>query len=165
MWLLRWSLLSIELPPEVFELIKNAATKEGKSVERFIIDAVVKEFDPGARVEVYIKLFEKYLADAEELYRKGDLAQAGEKYWGAVTALLSAIAERRGLQHYTHRDFWEIAEVLAEETGDPEYSTLLSLAERLHANFYHGFLRRESFERHRQGVLRLIDMLKKLLAA
>lgn len=39
---------------------------------------------------------EKYLLDAEELYAKGDLVQAGEKYWGAVTALLSAIAERRG---------------------------------------------------------------------
>lgn len=47
-------------------------------------------------MEAYLKLAEKYLLDAEELYAKGDLVQAGEKYWGAVTALLSAIAERRG---------------------------------------------------------------------
>jgi len=29
------------------------------------------------RIEVYMKLHEKYLKDAEELYAKGDLAQAG----------------------------------------------------------------------------------------
>jgi len=42
---------------------------------------VVNELDPEARVEAYLKLAEKYLLDAEELYAKGDLVQAGEKYW------------------------------------------------------------------------------------
>lgn len=77
--------------------------------------------------------------------------------------LLSAVAERRGLPHYTHRDFWEVVEALVEETRNPEYSTLFSLAEKLYANFYHGFLRRESFDKHREGALRLIEMLKELL--
>jgi hypothetical protein len=30
----------------------------------------------------YLELFRKYLAKAEELYRRGDLPQSGEKYWG-----------------------------------------------------------------------------------
>jgi len=154
--------VTIELPPEVAELIKSVAARRGKSVEQLVVDAVVSELDPEARVEAYLKLAEKYLAEAEELYAKGDLAQAGEKYWGAVTALLSATAERRGMPHYTHRDFWDIVEVLVEESGNPEFSTLFRLAEGLHANFYHGFMRRESFEKHREGVLRLIYMLKEV---
>jgi hypothetical protein len=46
----------------------------------------------------WMRLHERYLREAEELYASGDLAQAGEKYWGAVTALINAIAERRGLE-------------------------------------------------------------------
>jgi len=77
-----------------------------------------------------------------------------------VIALLNVIAERRGLPHYTSRDFWDIVEALVEESGNPEYSTLFRLAEGLHTNFYHGFMRRESFENHREGVLRLVNMLR-----
>ncbi len=153
----------LELPREVVEILKRLALKKGKPIEELILDAVARELDPRLRIEVYLKLFEKYLADAEELYRKGDLAQAGEKYWGAVTALLSAIAEKRGLPHYTHPDFWEVVEVIVEETRNPDYSTLFSLAEKLHANFYHSFLRKESFDKHREGVLKLVDMLRKLV--
>ncbi len=155
--------MSLELPREVVEILKRLALKKGKPIEELILDAVARELDPRLRIEVYLKLFEKYLADAEELYRKGDLAQAGEKYWGAVTALLSAIAEKRGLPHYTHRDFWEVVEVIVEETRNPDYSTLFSLAEKLHANFYHSFLRKEPFDKHREGVLKLVDMLRKLV--
>lgn len=32
------------------------------------------------------------------------MAQAGEKYWGAVTALLNAIGKALGMSHYRHRD-------------------------------------------------------------
>ena len=67
------------------------------------------------KVEVYMKLYEKYLRDVEELYAKGGLAQAGEKYWGATTALLNIIGERRGWSHYTHKDCAEIMGRLSEE--------------------------------------------------
>ena len=150
----------IELPLEVIELLRERAIRRGRSLEEFILDAAVRELDPEVRVEVYLKLFDKYLREAEELYGRGDLIQSGEKYWGAVTSLLSAVAEKAGLRHYTHRDLWDVVEWLVGETGDPEYSTLFSLAEKLHANFHHNLLRRESFDRHREGVLRLIEMLR-----
>ena len=152
----------MELSSEVLDLARELAARRGKSLEQFLVDVLVRELDPVERVEAYLKLFEKYLSDAEELYKRGDLVQAGEKYWGAVAALLSAVAERRGQPHYTHRDFWEVVETLVEETKNPEYSTLFSLAEKLHANFYHGFLRKESFDKHREGVLKLVEMLKEL---
>ncbi|OYT53117.1 MAG: PaREP1/PaREP8 domain-contain protein, partial [Desulfurococcales archaeon ex4484_217_2] len=83
-----WVLRNIEVSEEVYELISAIAKRKAKSVEEVILEYIAKDIDPSVRIEVYMKLHEKYLKDAEELYAKGDLAQAGEKYWGAVTALL-----------------------------------------------------------------------------
>jgi hypothetical protein len=38
-----------------------------------------------------------------------------------------------------------------------------SLAERLHANYYHNFMEIEEFELHREAVLRLVERLRKFL--
>jgi recombinational DNA repair protein (RecF pathway) len=85
-----------------------------------------------------MRLHERYLREAEKLYASGDLAQAGEKYWGAVTALINAIAERRGWSHYSHRDYAEVIERLSEELKEP-LGRLFASVERLHANYYHNF--------------------------
>ncbi|WP_333638825.1 PaREP1 family protein [Pyrobaculum aerophilum] len=114
-------------------------------------------------LDAYLSPHEKYLREAESLYEIGDLAQAGEKYWGAVTALLNAIAEKRGMPHYSHRDYAVIIEALYAETKDKELLVGFSLAERLHANFYHNFMKRESFELHRDAVLKLVEKLKRFL--
>ena len=153
----------IEVSKEVYELLVKIARRKGKSVEEVIVESIAKDLDPRVRVEVYVKLHEKYLREAEELYSKGDLVQASEKYWGALTALLSVIGEKEGLPHYTHRDLRDIIEFLVEKTQDPEYSRLFSSAEALHANFYHNFMSRLSFKTHREDVIRLIQKIKKLL--
>ncbi len=94
--------VALALSPAIAELLRELAG--GRDVEEFIIDLIVRELDPPRRVEVYLRLHEDYLRSAEELYSKGNLTQAGEKYWGAVTALLNAIAELRGgWEHYSHR--------------------------------------------------------------
>ncbi len=143
------------------ELLRKAA--RGRDLDEFLISLVAERLDPADRAEAYVKLYEKYLKEAESLYAKGDLPQAGEKYWGAATALLNAIAEKKGLPHYSHRDYAEVVEVLYEETGDKELVVGFSLAERLHANFYHNFMRRESFELHREAVLKLVEKLRRML--
>ena len=87
--------------------------------------------------------------------------QAGEKYWGAVTALLNALAEKRGWPHYSHRDY-AVAVERHNETGDKELVVGFSLAERLHSNIYHNFLSPQGFQLHREAVLTLIQKPKKL---
>ena len=154
---------SIEVSREIYELLTEIARRKGKSVEEIVVESIARDLDPRARIEVYIKLYEKYLREAEELYSKGDLAQAGEKYWGALTALLNVVAEREGLPHYTHRDLREIVEYLTEKTRDPDYSRLFSSAEALHANFYHGFMSRLSFEAHRSDAIKLIRKIREFL--
>ena len=116
-------------------------------------------------MELYVKLHEKYLREAEELAARGELAQASEKLWGAVVSLLSAVGEREGLPHYSHRDLKEISLYLAERTGDPEYTRLFSSVETLHANFHHNFLTRRTFEYHREDALKLVGKLRRHLGA
>ena len=156
-------MITIEIPERVYEILKTIAKRRGKSINELVLESIVKEFDSKTRIEVYLELHNKYLKEAEELYGKGELAQSSEKYWRAVVSLLSVIAEKKNLPHYSHRDFWEVIEIIVEETKNPEYSTLFRLAEGLHANFYHNFMRKESFEKHREETLRLIKMLEELI--
>ena len=153
--------MSLVISPPVAELLRKAAG--GRDVEEFLLSLIAERLDPSERVDVYLALYEKYLREAESLYEKGNLAQAGEKYWGAVTALLNAIAEKRGMPHYSQRDYAVIIERLYQETKDKELLVGFSLAERLHANFYHNFMKRESFELHRDAVLKLVEKLKRFL--
>ena len=73
-------LRSIEVSEEVYELISAVAKRKANSVEEVILECIAKDVDPSLRIEVYMKLHERYLRDAEELYAKGDLIQAGGKY-------------------------------------------------------------------------------------
>lgn len=153
----------IEIPKEVYEVLLREARRRGKSIEELIIDAVANELDPKVKVRIYLELHRKYLREAKELEVKGDLVQASEKYWGAVTSLLNAIAEVKGLPHYTHRDLKEISLRLTKEEGDPEYTRLFSSIETLHANYYHGFLDEETFKIHKEDAEKLIKKLMRLL--
>ena len=85
--------MSLVLSPMVTEFLKKLAGD--RDIEEFIVELIAKMLDSPRRVELYLKLHEEYLRIAEELYAKGDLTQAGEKYWGAVAALLNAIGELR----------------------------------------------------------------------
>ena len=89
--------------------------------------------------------------------------QAGGKPWSAVAALLNIIGELEDRPHYRHADYWEIVEDVAEATRDPEYSTLFRLAEGLHANYYHAFLKPETFKAHWDGVKKLIEKLRRYI--
>ena len=149
------------LSPKTIEILKRLAKE--KDIEEFIIEKVSKDLDPPERIELYINLYEKYLKEAEDFYKKGDLVQAGEKFWGALTALLNAIAEKRGLPHYSHRDYAVIIDELYRETKDRDLVVGFSLAERLHANFYHNFISKDQFDLHREEVLKLIKKLKDLI--
>ncbi|ABW01142.1 PaREP1 family protein [Caldivirga maquilingensis] len=150
--------MSLVLSPQLVNLLRELAG--GRDVEAFIIDLIAERLDPPHRVKLYLSLHEDYLKSAEELYAKGDLTQAGEKYWGAVTALLNAIAESRSWEHYSHRDYDIIIEELYKETNDKSILVNFSMAERLHANFYHNFMSKEGFEAHREAVLNLVNRLR-----
>ncbi|MEM4732651.1 MAG: hypothetical protein QXF04_01595 [Candidatus Aenigmatarchaeota archaeon] len=83
------------------------------------------------------------------------MAQAGEKYWGAVTALLNAIGKALGMSHYSHRDCQFI------KNGNSGI-LIFKKAEGLHANTT--TMDKEVFEEHRKDVLSLIEKLRRCLS-
>jgi hypothetical protein len=151
------------IPEEVIGIIEREARRRGLSLAEFLVNSVANELDPTARLKVYVKLHEKLLKEAEELSGKGDLVQASEKYWGAVTSLLNAIGEEEDLPHYTHKDLKEVSIYLSEKEGDPEYTRLFSSVETLHSNYYHAFLKEATFKAHVEDAQKLIEKLRRHL--
>jgi len=150
--------VKIEVPEEIYHVLKKEASRKNKDILQLLIEKLI--VDPRDRALAYMKLHEKYLSEAEDYYKKGDLVQASEKYWGAICSLLNAIAELKGWEHYTHRDYNIIINNIARELGDVEIFRLFAMCKRLHANFYHNFLDKDSFKVHREDALKLVEILK-----
>ena len=97
---------------------------------------------------------------AEDEFRKGDLLQASEKAWGAVSHYLNSVARQRGWPLGSHRRLIENANELINR--DFEHANhrrrLLRSIEALHANFYQAFLDENSV---RDGI----DDAKELIRA
>jgi len=87
---------SVEVSEEVYELLSAIAKSKEKNVDVVILECIVKEIDPGTRIEVYMKLHEKYLRDPEELYGKGDLPKQVRNI-GAPLQPSSTPSGRRGV--------------------------------------------------------------------
>ncbi len=85
--------------------INEESRKRDVAVELFLADLLAQRLDPKDRVDIYLKIHEELLRHSDDEYAKGDLVQASEKLWGAVVALLKAVAELRGWEHYSHRDY------------------------------------------------------------
>ncbi|MEX0568179.1 MAG: PaREP1 family protein, partial [Candidatus Njordarchaeota archaeon] len=137
-----------------------------KDVDVFIAELLSEKVDPKDRIKIYLALYTKFIREAEEFEKKKDFVQASEKYWGAITALLNIVGVEKNMPHYTHRDYWEIMNIIIDEMKDESLTELFALAEKLHANFYHNFIPEHQFtiysKKARTLIMKLIEYLKKL---
>ena len=101
-----------------------------------------------------------FMRQAEQEFRDGDILQASEKGWGAAAHAVKAVAERRGWQHNSHNDLFDIAGILATERGTPEIADLFRAASSLHRNFYEGHLSVQGVSRRLRQVRRLLRLLE-----
>ena len=96
--------------------------------------------------EQHREISAQFLAHAEDEFRKGDLLQASEKAWGAVSHYVNAVARQRGWPLGSHQRL--IANANRLISRDPSQAThhrrLLRSTEALHANFYQAFLDEDS---------------------
>jgi len=151
--------LEITIAAPLSTVLIDLARNAGKDVYAYLAELLSEKVDPERRIEIYLALYRKYIKEAKELEEEGDYAQASEKYWGAVTALLNIIGEKKGMPHYTHRDYWEIMNTVIDETKDEALAELFALAEKLHANFYHNFIPKHQFAIYSKRVKILIEKL------
>ena len=114
--------------------------------------------------QTYQERSREYLAKAFQELEAGDLTQAAEKGWGAASQMVKAVADKRGIEHRSHRAILLLARQLARETGDDEMDALFDAASILHQNFYEDTLDREGIESRLHRVEQFVDKVERLLA-
>ncbi|MEM0276056.1 PaREP1 family protein [Pyrobaculum sp.] len=121
------------------------------------------EADPDDKVELLLKLCEKYLREAEQLTQKGGYVQASEKAWGAAAQIVKAVAAKRGEELKSHGDLWRFVTKLREETGDAELGRLWHAANSLHTNFYEAWATPELVKDAVKDVKTFAEKLRRLI--
>lgn len=108
----------------------------------------------------------QFLDHAEDEFRKGDLLQASEKAWGAVSHYVNSIARQRNWPLGSHGRLIQNANTLfSRDPANAEHRRrLLRSVEALHANFYNAFLDEDSVREGIQDARELIRSLEYLNA-
>jgi len=75
------------------------------------------------------------------------------------------VGELRNMDHYKHSDYREIMEAISAETEDEDLLKLFAVAEKMHASYYHNFIRKKNFPSYTRGVEELIRRLIKYIGA
>ena len=93
-----------------------------------------------ATVEFHQETSRRFITQAEDELRKGDLTQACEKASDAATHSVKSIAERRGWEHDSQAALFRAALNISRAAGDPEIRKLFDVTNSMHQNFYEGWL-------------------------
>jgi len=111
--------LTLTLPKKIEIKLRKESEKSGISIEEIALEALCKglneKMDPLDRAELYEKLSEKYINEADELLAKGDYIQASEKLWDAVALMVKAIATSQGVLISSHGELFSFIRKLGEE--------------------------------------------------
>ena len=95
-------------------------------------------------IQDHVQTARDFLEASDDEFAAGDVLQGSEKMWGAASHAVMAVAQQRGWPYGSHRALKMAADRLAEEHDDLALRSGFGLAEKFHANFYHGFM--EDFE-------------------
>ncbi len=115
-------------------------------------------------IDQHVQTAREFLLAADRELADGDVLQGSEKLWGAAAHAVMAVAQERGWPFGDHRSLNMAAQRLTEETGDPAFEDGFSVAEKLHANFYHRFMDDLQLQAGRRGVQRFVDRALALLS-
>ena len=107
----------------------------------------------------HVQTAREFLEASDREFEAGDQLQASEKLWGAVTHALIAVMQEEGQNIGTHRELRRTAERLATERDDLRIRLGFEVAEKFHANFYHGFMEDFQVERGREDVREFVHLL------
>ena len=114
--------------------------------------------------EQHREISAQFLDHAEDEFRKGDLLQASEKAWGAVSHYVNSVARQHKWPVGSHKQLIENANRLIGQ--DPDHGShrrrLLRSVEALHANFYQAYLDEDSVREGIDDAKELIEALEAL---
>ena len=114
--------------------------------------------------EQHQEISSEFLNAAEDELRKGEILQAGEKAWGAVSHRVNSIALKRGWPIGSHKRLIEnVNQVLSTDPARAvDRRRLFRSVEALHANFYQAFLDENSVREGINDAKELIEALEDL---
>jgi len=121
--------------------------------------------DPSERVEKYRELHEKYFEEAKRLKEEGDTRQAGEKLWGAVTALIKLYAaiKHAPTLHWSRGKLERFVTNNVEEEYKALFRDLLDKTHTLHEHFYEAYLDKKSFDERWEEVMKLLEKTREIV--
>jgi hypothetical protein len=155
------------LPKKIEKKLKEECERSGASIEELALEALCRgmneRIDPLDRAELYARLSEKYLREADDLLAKKDHVQASEKLWGAAALMVKAVAASKGISISSHGELFSFVRRLGEEEKNPELRRLFSVASTLHQNFYENWLSGDVVREYSEDVKQLVAELKKLI--
>jgi hypothetical protein len=155
------------LPKKIEKKLKEERERSGASIEELALEALCRgmdeRIDPLDRAELYARLSEKYLREADDLLAKKDHIQASEKLWGAAALMVKAVAASKGISISSHGELFSFVRRLGEEEKNPELRRLFSVASTLHQNFYENWLSGDVVREYSEDVKQLVAELKKLI--
>ena len=157
-----------EIPSKkLFEKLREEALKKDLSIEELVVEILSKvlnhPLDPIEKVELHLKLADKFLREAEEFLAKGDYVQASEKGWGVAAQMIKAIATKENLELRSHASLWEYLDKLAENLQDVELRRLWWTANNLHQYSYESWMTPRDVKYAIEDVKKFAEKLKKLL--
>ena len=115
-----------------------------------------------ATAEQHQEISRQFLENAEDELRNGDLLQASEKAWWAVSHFVNSVARKRNWPLGSHRQLIDNANRLINQdpTNASQRRRLLLSIEALHANFYHAHLDEALVGEGIEGAKELISALE-----
>jgi len=147
------------------EWIEEISKESGWSVDDVVDEIKNADKEPSSRIEKYQKMFGEYYNEAKELEKKGDRRQAGEKIWGAITALIKLFAAKKkvGIIYWSAGKMDRFISSNVEEKYKKLFRELLYKGQILHFNFYEDNLSEEGFKETFDEVVQLIEEAKKIV--
>ena len=113
----------------------------------------------------HMRTARRFLVAADAELASGDVLQGCEKLWGAASHAVIAMAQRRRWRYGSHGAIRASVRALANEIGDDALMNDFKAAEKLHANFYHGFMERHQIDESRARVHNFVNRILALIDA
>ncbi len=143
--------------------VREEAEKLGISVDEYVVELLSQGLDPRDRAIEYIEAAESLLGEAREELRKGDVRQAAEKTWGAVSLAVKAYAWWRERKRLTsHGELWRYIDIMAKEVGD-WVRDAFHAGHAMHTCFYEGWCTDESVKASLNRVEKLVKEIKNIV--
>ncbi|ARM74772.1 PaREP1 family protein [Acidianus manzaensis] len=150
----------VKIPDSLYEYLE----KINDDVTNTIIKLVIRNIDnQKEKNNLVLSISDEYLKLGDDLKQRGDLINAGEYYWKALSLIMQAVAEIMDLEIVTYQDYFSLIDFLSYKTNDKELIINFSNAEKLHGEFHPRPQEENSFEIREKNLKSLIQKLRPYL--